>query len=211
MLKLIPIAACCAAIGAAALAGCGGSSGSSASAPGSSASTPAPARSTTPSGALSGEATAAATGDIPDNQVFLTFKDPKVGFAMRYPEGWSHQATGSRVTFRDKNNIVRVDLAKGPAPTVASVRSELARLRAADPSLRAQAPRAVTVAGTPMVKVTYTTRSAPNSVTGKRVTLMVDRYVLAKGGRVATVDLGTPKGVDNVDAYRMMIESFRWA
>jgi hypothetical protein len=56
----------------------------------------------------------------------------------------------------------------------------------------------------------YTTESAPNSVTGKRVKLIVDRYELAHAGRVATVDLGTPVGVDNVDAYRMMIESFRW-
>jgi hypothetical protein len=42
------------------------------------------------------------------------------------------------------------------------------------------------------------------------VTLTVDRYVLAKSGKRAVVDLGTPVGVDNVDAYRMMIESFRW-
>jgi hypothetical protein len=47
-------------------------------------------------------------------------------------------------------------------------------------------------------------------VTGKRVTLIVDRYEFAKGGRLAVVDLGTPKGVDNVDAYRLMIESFHW-
>jgi hypothetical protein len=61
-----------------------------------------------------------------------------------------------------------------------------------------------------MVKVVYTTRSAPNPVTGKRVTLLVDRYELAKNGKRATVELGTPRGVDNVDAYRMMIESFTW-
>jgi hypothetical protein len=47
-------------------------------------------------------------------------------------------------------------------------------------------------------------------VTGRRVLLVVDRYVLANGGRIATVDLGTPRGVDNVDAYKMMIQSFRW-
>jgi hypothetical protein len=47
-------------------------------------------------------------------------------------------------------------------------------------------------------------------VTGKKPTLMVDRYVLANKGRVATVDESTPVGVDNVDAYRKIIESFRW-
>jgi hypothetical protein len=38
----------------------------------------------------------------------------------------------------------------------------------------------------------------------------VDRYALAHAGRVAIVDLGTPVGVDNVDAYKRMIESFKW-
>ena len=60
------------------------------------------------------------------------------------------------------------------------------------------------------MKATYTTQSAPNPVTGKQVTLMVDRYALSHGGRVALVELGTPTGVDNVDAYKRMIESFKW-
>jgi hypothetical protein len=59
-------------------------------------------------------------------------------------------------------------------------------------------------------KVVYSTVSAPNPVTGKRVTLMVDRYYVPHGRKEAVVDLGTPVGVDNVDAYRLMIESFRW-
>jgi hypothetical protein len=68
----------------------------------------------------------------------------------------------------------------------------------------------VTVKGKPGIKVSYTTTSAPNQVTGKRVTLIVDRYEFAKNGRVAVLDLGTPRGVDNVDAYRLMSESFTW-
>ena len=71
-------------------------------------------------------------------------------------------------------------------------------------------PKQVKVNGKPVVKSTYSTESAPNPVTGKRVTLVVDRYQLPANGKKATVDLGTPKGVDNVDAYRLMIESFRW-
>jgi hypothetical protein len=114
------------------------------------------------------------------------------------------------VTFRDKNNLVHIVVASGDAPTVAAVRSELATLKRSSPTLQAQAPQQVTIKGKPMVKVVYTTRSAPNPVTGKRVTLLVDRYELAKNGKRATVELGTPRGVDNVDAYRMMIESFTW-
>ena len=61
-----------------------------------------------------------------------------------------------------------------------------------------------------MVKVTFTRLSAPDPVTGKRLPLTIDRYLYAKAGKVAIVDLGTPVGVDNVDAYRMISESFQW-
>jgi hypothetical protein len=191
------------ALAAAVASGCGGSSsGSNASGGG--------GGSANATGALSADAKSAATGDIPDNQNFLTFNDAKAGFSMRYPEGWSQKKTGSGVTFQDKNNLVRVDVHKGKAPTVASVTAEVAKLKAANPSLKSQPAKQFTLKGQPAIKVSYTTASAPNSVTGKRVVLMVDRYELAKNGKVAVLDLGTPTGVDNVDAYRMMSESFKW-
>jgi hypothetical protein len=71
------------------------------------------------------------------------------------------------------------------------------------------APATLKIGGLPAVKVTYKTTSAPNPVTGKRLTLTVDRYELAKNGKRVIVDLGSPVGVDNVDAYRMMIQSLR--
>jgi hypothetical protein len=47
-------------------------------------------------------------------------------------------------------------------------------------------------------------------VTGKQVTLLVDRYVVSRGGKRAILDLGTPRGVDNVDAYKLIVRSFKW-
>jgi len=161
-------------------------------------------------GALSAEAQSAATGDIPDNQVFLSFTNPVAGYSMSYPEGWTRKGDGRNVTFSDKNNIVRVVVATGPAPTVASVQSELTALEHNNPTLKFMKPRAVALRSGSAIKATYTTESAPNPVTGKSVLLIVDRYELAHAGKRATVDLGTAKGVDNVDAYRMMIQSFTW-
>jgi hypothetical protein len=57
---------------------------------------------------------------------------------------------------------------------------------------------------------TYTRLSGADPVTGKRLPLTIDRYLYAHGGKVAIVDLSTPKGVDNVDAYRMISRSFQW-
>ncbi len=189
------------------LAGCG--SGSKKAAPITTASpaTTAVPKTTTGSnapGALLPEAASAAQGDIPDNQVFVTFTG--AAFSMKTPEGWTQSGSGKNVTFRDKNNIVRVVVAQGPAPTGASVGQELASLEGA----RVESPpTALKIGGLPAVKAVYSTKSAPNAVTGKSVTLIVDRYELGRGGKRATVDLGTPVGVDNVDAYRLMVESFR--
>ena len=70
------------------LASCGGNSGS---------------------GASSAEAEQASAGDIPDNQVFLTFDNAKAGYSIKYPEGWAQQGDGEDVTFRDKDNVVQIE------------------------------------------------------------------------------------------------------
>jgi hypothetical protein len=161
-------------------------------------------------GALSADATSAATGDIPDNQVFLTFASRTGGYAIKYPEGWTQSGTALNQTFRDKNNLVHVLITHGASPTPATVTTQLHSLAHARQSLRFSSPVIVTLASGQAVRARYRTQSAPNQVTGKRVILVVDRYELASHGRVAVIDLGTPRGVDNVDAYRMMINSFRW-
>jgi hypothetical protein len=210
----------CAAIAALA-AGCGSSSPSS-----SSSSTPPAASSTqasassTPSGsattsgssvgALSAEAKSAATGDIPDTQAFLTYANRGAGYSLVYPEGWTRKGSTNDVTFSDKNNVVHIVVARAGMPTAAGVAAELNQLRHATPSLTFRPPTPIQLTSGAAVKATYTTLSAPNPVTGKGVRLVVDRYEFAKAGKRATVDLGTPKGVDNVDAYRRMINSFRW-
>jgi hypothetical protein len=168
---------------------------------------PQKAPTTTSPSALQAEAASAATGDIPDNQVFLTFRSKSAGWSMVYPEGWAQSGSGSQLAFRDKNNIVRVVITKGATPTASEVRKQLASLKGA--KLKS-GPAQITVSGAPAIKVVYTTTSAPSQVTGKRVTLVVDRYYLLHAGKQAIVDLGTPQGVDNVDAYRRMIESFKW-
>jgi hypothetical protein len=169
--------------------------------------TTATAPASTSPGALQAEANSAAAGDIPDNQVFLAFTNHTAGYSMKYPEGWAQQGNADQVTFRDKNNIVRIVIGRGAVPTRVSVRADIAHLGSAKVE---SPPQAMTISGRPAFKVVYSTESAPNAVTGKRVKLVVDRYYLWRNGRRAVVDLGTPVGVDNVDAYRLMVESFRW-
>ena len=128
-----------------------------------------------------GEAASAATGDIPDNQVFLVYKGP--GYSLKYPEGWTKKGSARDLRFSDKDNSIHLVVGSGPSP------------------LPLHGGRA---------KVTIHRVGAPNAVTGKRPLLIIDRYVYGKSGRVAVLDLATPKGVDNVDAYRLISKSFRW-
>jgi hypothetical protein len=166
-----------------------------------------PAGTTTGPSALQAEAKSAATGDIPDSQVFIRFRDAGAGYSLKYPEGWAQRGSAAQVTFRDKNNIVRVIVSRGALQTATQIRAALRHLGRSHVQ---SGPQKLRIAGAPAIKVVYTTTSAPNPVTGKRVTLQVDRYYLSRAGKEAIVDLGTPVGVDNLDAYRLMIDSFRW-
>jgi hypothetical protein len=194
--------------------GCGSGSGSSTGAttpaypPTTTAAATTAGTTTNAAAALQAEAASAAAGDIPDNQIFLTFRNPHAHYSMKYPEGWAQRGSGGVVTFRDKNNVIRVVVAKGPAWTRASVHSDVRGLKGAQLQ---GAPQAISLSGRPAFKVVYRTVSAPNPVTGKRVTLSVDRYYLWNRGQRAVLDLGAPVGVDNVDAYRMISESLRWS
>jgi hypothetical protein len=154
--------------------------------------------------ALQAEVASTAAGDIPDNQVFVSY--PGKSFSMKFPEGWTQSGKADNVTFRDKNNIVRIVIVAGGPPTTASVQEEIAGLKGAT---RSGSPTTVKIGGLRGVKATYEATSAPNPVTGKAVTLTVDRYELATRGKRVIVDLGSPVGVDNVDAYRLMINSLR--
>lgn len=192
------------------LAGCGGSSTRRPRGPAATTQAQNEAAEASPETEAPSEAESAATGDIPDNQVFLTFTNRPAGYSIRYPEGWARRGAGGDVTLQEKGNVIHIVVAKGAAPTPASATAAIARLKRSDPTIKAGKPEQLTIAGAPVIKVTYTRLSTPDPVTGKRLPLTIDRYLYAHGGKVATLDLGTPVGVDNVDAYRLISRSFRW-
>ena len=89
-----------------AAAGCGGAGTKAPS-----SSSPTKPNATTPAstspGALQAEAASAATGDIPDNQIYLAYRSPG-GWSIKYPEGWARSGGPNATLFRDKSNVVRI-------------------------------------------------------------------------------------------------------
>jgi hypothetical protein len=198
---------------AAALAGCGGP-GSSAAAGGAGAAAPTPA-----SGAshkATGQAPVPAQsnppGDIPDTTVYVTYHAPAGRMSVKVPEGWSRASTPAGSTFT--SNLNSINLAWMPmaaAPTVSSARATVRALQAGTRAFRLQAVRAVSLAGGPAVEMIYQVNSTPNPVTGRQYRLVIERFAFYRKGHGAVLSLSSAVGSDNVDPWRIVSESFRWA
>lgn len=151
------------------------------------------------------------SGDVPDNAVFLTYRDGTLGFAVQYVEGWQVVPDVDGVTIRDKDSSEIIRIVHGQSDPAAYVAdTDL-------PALQQQAGFAlikqdtVSIGGRSLVHLAYHLPAPTDPVTGKQVRSTVDRYYVPGAGGIAVVSLSTPDGVDNADAFRQMIESFRWA
>lgn len=151
------------------------------------------------------------SGDVPDNAVFLTYKGADPGFSIQYVEGWQVTPKGDGVVIKDKDSSETVAIVAAPADVAAFVASTDL------PALKAQAgfklikQDVVKVGSSRYVHLVFHQKSPPDSVTGKEVPQTVDRYYVPGPNGLAVVSLATPDGVDNVDAFRQMIESFKWS
>lgn len=192
-------------------AGCGSSSSTPTTATGSGATTstgssPAPTaqgRTTTTPGKV-GEVSP--SGDIPDNQAYVRYPVPGQGVSVKVPEGWSRVTSPSFVLFTDKLNSIRVELGK-PTSAAAMVN----RLAQMAPGFQKGTVSSIQRPAGKATKITYLAQSAPDPVTGKRVTDAVERYLFDHNGRELVLTLSGPKGADNVDPWRIVTTSVQFS
>lgn len=150
-------------------------------------------------------------GDIPDSQVFVTYRSSQ-GYAIKVPEGWVRSEQPGSVRFSDKYNAVRIDVSAQPtAPSVVEVRTDLAAAQ----KRQSKAFEIVDVRSTALpagkaVIARLRAESQPNSVTGKAIRLDTENIHLWRAGQQAVITLSAPAGADNVDQWRLMANSFAW-
>jgi len=151
-------------------------------------------------------------GDIPDNQVFVSYHSSGGGYTLDTPEGWARTESGPNVTFSDKLHRIAVEVSDGSIlPTVESVTAEeIPTLAASVEAFEKVKVEAVSLPSGSAVLVRYRENSAPDSVTGKKVRLETDRYEYFKNGKLAVLSLSAPAGSDNVDVWRQISRSFTW-
>lgn len=157
-------------------------------------------------------ADASPAGDIPDSQVFVTYKPPTGAYTVTIPEGWARKDLATGAQFTDKFNTVTVEeTAASTAPTATSVKTnDFAQLRAANSSFVLGDVSTVTRTVGDAIRTTYTVNGAPDPTTGKSVTLAVERYEFWKDGKLVTITVSGAQGADNVDPWRVVTDSFRW-
>lgn len=150
-------------------------------------------------------------GDIPDSQVFVQYKSP-MGFALKVPEGWARAERTDGARFSDKYNIVDLAVSKiDQPPTAATAKlQQAAELKKAGHAVQIKSVKEVKLKSGPAVRISYSSNSAPNSVTNRQIRLEHDRYLMFKNGTLVTLDLSAPLGADNVDQWRLMSNSFQW-
>lgn len=152
------------------------------------------------------------SGDIPDDQAYVSFVGPGGAFSVKVPEGWARSESGTVTTFTDKLNIVRVEARPGTgAPTTASaVRDEVPAIKASEAHVTVSGVSEVTRPAGLAVLIKYQADATPNSVTGKSSRLAVEHYEFWRAGQTVVLTLSGPVGSDNVDPWKMVTSSFVW-
>ncbi|MEU5312649.1 hypothetical protein [Streptomyces sp. NPDC021562] len=154
-------------------------------------------------------------GDIPDNQVYVSYRPTGgtfTGFTVKVPEGWARTSQGSTTAFTDKLNTVKITaVSASGTPTAGSVTNTVV------PQLRSQVPKfsspkvsEVTRHAGRVVLLTYQGDSAKDPVTGKVVRDAFERYAFYRAGHEVDLTLSGPVKADNVDPWRIVSDSFTW-
>jgi hypothetical protein len=152
-------------------------------------------------------------GDIPDSQVFITYRSTDGQYQLEVPEGWARSTQGADVSFIDKLDGVKVTITQASAaPTAASVRTnEAAALLKSGRAVQVDKIQDVQLPAGAAVLVEYSSNSDPDPVTGKQVRLENSMYLYFQNGKLAALTLWAPLGADNVDQWQRISQSFRWS
>ncbi|GAC1321039.1 MAG: hypothetical protein NVSMB22_06100 [Chloroflexota bacterium] len=150
-------------------------------------------------------------GDIPDTATYLRYHSSF--YSIEYVEGWVQRGLpGAGIRVSDISSYEMVTVQARPAqPLMTYVRGQGKGHSTSEyHHLTRVSMAAVSLPAGSSVRLTFRALSSPNPVTGKQVTLLIDRYYVPGRHHMAVITLATPVGVDNVDAFRRIARSFKW-
>jgi hypothetical protein len=188
------------------LSGCASSSSSSGSSGGA-----AP-----PSGGGSTGPFTPASGTTQTGVLFPVYTNKTAGYSFEYPGGWRVIGKGSDVRIaRFGNAVTAVIRPRDSAPSSKDYQKQLdAMLKQHDDKIISkidQPAREITI-GKDKVTTAVIEQVRPTgpAADAPKDTLVVNRYLFWKDGKLMLLSMSSVKGVDNNDAWNLMANSFKW-
>jgi hypothetical protein len=149
-------------------------------------------------------------GDIPDSQVFITYKSP-AGFSIKVPESWARKDNGTTTSFSNKYDLVTIISSDLATPLdMNSAKQTLALDLEKGRAVKITKISEANLKAGKTIKIAYSENSEPNAVTNKQIRMESERFYFTKNGKLVTLYLSAPLGADNVDQWQLMSNSFRW-
>lgn len=179
--------------------GSGGSSGGAAPPPGGgSTGTFTPASGTTQTGVL-----------------FPVYTNKTAGYSFEYPGGWRVIVKGSDVRIaRFGNAVTAVIRPRDTPPTSKDYQTQLeAMLKKHDDKIisKIDQPAGEITVGNDKATMAVIEQVRPTGPgDAPKDTLVVNRYLFWKDGKLMVLSMSSVKGVDNNDAWNLMANSFKW-
>jgi hypothetical protein len=187
------------------LSGCASSSSSGGSSNGASS----------PSGGQTNTYTPA-SGTTESGVLFPVYTNTTAGYSFDYPGGWRVIEKGSGVRIARFGDAVTVVVRPRPqAPSSKDYQKQLeAMLQRHDDKLISKIVRPASEITVGKDKVTRAVieqvRPTGPAANAPKDTLVVNRYLFWKDGKLLLLSMSSVKGVDNNDAWNLMANSFRW-
>jgi hypothetical protein len=187
------------------LSGCASSSSSG----GSSSGAP------SPSGGQTGTYTPA-SGTTQSGVLFPVYTNTTAGYSFEYPGGWRVMEKGSGVRIARFGNAVTVVVRpRQQAPSPKDYQKQLeALLQQHDDKIISKIvrPAGVIKVGKDNVTMAVIEQVRPTGPAADepKGTLVVNRYLFWKDGKLLMLSMSSVKGVDNNDAWNLMANSFKW-
>jgi hypothetical protein len=157
-----------------------------------------------------------ASGTAPTGVLFPVYTNKDAGYSFEYPGGWRIAEKGSEVRIARFGNAVTAVLRPRPqAPFYKGYQKQLeTMLKQHDDKIISkidQPARAITV-GKDKVTMAVIEQVRPTGpgADAPKDTLVVNRYLFWKNGKLMLLSMSSVKGVDNNDAWNLMANSFKW-
>jgi hypothetical protein len=157
-----------------------------------------------------------ASGTAPTGVLFPVYTNKTAGYSFEYPGGWRVDEKGSDVRIaRFGNAVTAVVRPRDKAPFYKSYQQQLETMlnqhddkiisKIVQPASEIKVGKdKVTMAVIEQVRPTGPGADAPKD------TLVVNRYLFWKKGKLLLLSMSSVKGVDNNDAWNLMANSFKW-